>query len=106
MKTYYVNCYTDKETNQSMVGLFDASNFEGRGNFCGWYGVELYTNTNVLAYYPFNDTSPVNFKNNPGSVVVKTRHYDEIAIGSVYWQKTIEAVSDEEAIEKFKNLDF
>ena len=40
-----------------------------------------------------------------GTIIEKwvSEHYDEIAIGSIYWEKIIEADSVEEAVEMFKH---
>lgn len=47
---FYINSFKDKSLgDQHYVGLFNASNREGRGNFCGWYGAEYYQDTNLLA---------------------------------------------------------
>ena len=32
------------------VGLFRGREWEGRGNFCGWYGGEYYKDTTLVAY--------------------------------------------------------
>ena len=79
-------------------GLFDSNDWDGIGNFCGWYGIEYYKNTNLLAYM-------IKYSNEYGTfAMVKeyNRHYDKIVIGSIYLQKVIEADSIEEAIEIFK----
>lgn len=33
------------------IGLFKGGKWDGRGNFCGWYGAEYYLNTELIAYY-------------------------------------------------------
>lgn len=104
---FYVNriCYPEdslgvEKTNEGTeyYGLFDSNNWDGIGNFCGWYSLEYYKNTNMLAYM-------IRYSNSTGTyAMVKEymRHYDQIAIGSIYLQKEIEAGSVKEAIEIFK----
>lgn len=85
--------------NAEYYGLFDSNDCDGIGNFCGWYSIEYYKNTNLLAYM-------IRYRNDSGKfAMVKeyNRHYDQIAIGSIYLQKVIEADSIEEAIEIFKS---
>lgn len=105
--TFYINSFSITPTGwKDYIGLFDANNWEGRGNFSGWYGAEYYRNTNLLAYYPFESNGVVNFKNKTGLVTECNEHYDEIQIGSCYWEKKIEAASVEEAVRKFMSLEF
>lgn len=79
-------------------GLFDSNDWDGIGNFCGWYSVEYYKNTNIVAYM-------IKYTNSSGTFAMTkeySRYYDKIVIGSIYLQKEIEADSIEEAIEIFK----
>lgn len=113
MKRYYVNRFndrtiTDNSGPRDMIGLFGERGFEGRGNCCGWYAAEYYTNTELYAHY-FADVSGLYSPEKRVSEV--TVHdpaikYDEVSIGSCYWERYIEAETLEEAIEKFKNAEW
>lgn len=112
MKTYYVNAFYGMEAltglkyeyGNDLIGLFGDRQWDGRGNFCGWYGAEYYLNTELFAYYvaeganyrPEKRISDVTVCDTP----IKCK---EIAIGSCYWEYEIEAETVEEAIEKFRN---
>ena len=112
MKTYYVNAFYHMEAQTGLkseygktpIGLFGDRKWDGRGNFCGWYGVEYYLNTELFACYmsdgvvyrPEQQISDVTIFDPP----IKCK---EIVIGSGYWEYKIEAETVEEAIEKFKN---
>ena len=51
MKTYKVNeCYKGLESRG--FGLFDGGQFNGKGNFCGWYSYECYENVDLIALKP------------------------------------------------------
>lgn len=54
----------------------------------------------------YSSSSVVNFKKKIGFVFDAEKHYDKIAIGSVYWECKIEAKTVEVAISKFKSLEF
>jgi hypothetical protein len=113
MKTFYVNAIYDWKSQfgpkpkygENLIGLFGEKQWDGRGNFCGWYGVEYYLNTEAFAHYvadcsrlyrPEKRISDVTVCDPP----IKCK---EIQIGSCYWEYKIEAETVEEAIEKFKN---
>lgn len=86
------------------IGLFADCKWEGRGNFCGWYGAEYYLNTKLYAYY-ISDTNSCIRKKCEGEVMIcdPPINFVEIMIGSCYWEWFIEADTIEEAIEKFRN---
>lgn len=112
---FYVNTFGDTDNfgdlhhDYDRIGLFDDHGFEGYGNFCGWYSVEKYTNTNLYAWY-VAESSPLRFVESSRVSDVKVLkepiHYDEVVIGSCYWEHIIEADSLEEALVKFKQCDF
>ena len=113
MKRYYVNSFVDNTIVDGyypdiMIGLFGEHGFEGRDNFCGWYAVEYYTNTELYAHY-FADGSGLYSPEKRVSEVIThdpAIKYNEVSIGSCYWERYIEAETLEEAIEKFKNGDW
>lgn len=113
MKRYYLNRFEDKTITDTqrdidMIGLFGDHGFEGRGNFCGWYGIEFYTNTELYAHYFADGSGLYSPEKRVSEVTVHdpTIKYDEVMIGSCYWERYIEAETLEEAIEKFKNADW
>lgn len=113
MKKYYVNSFDDRSISDTppdidMIGLFGKHGFEGRGNFCGWYGVELYTNTELYAHYLADGSGLYSPTKRISEVTVHDPavKYDEVVIGSCYWEQYIEAGTLEEAIEKFKNAEW
>ena len=87
------------------IGLFTQCKTKGEGNFCGYYAVEYYLDTELLAYYvakggiyqPEKRISEVN-----GCYF----HRRKMPIGSHMWTYVIEANTEEEAFEKFKNADW
>lgn len=108
--TFYVNEVNLNDVSDwthRVIGLFDRNEWTGRGNFCGWYGAEYYVNTTLLAYgiqlksggESYNPKHPFDggFFENVNS------HFDEVWIGSCYWEQRIEANSVEEAIAIFKS---
>ena len=87
-------------------GLFEGREWEGRGNFCGWNGGEYYKNTTLMAYgiqVVKLNTLAMHGPFNGGFFGNVNKHYDEIGIGSIYWEKVIEANSVEEAVEIFRD---
>ena len=91
------------------IGLFsEDSKWDGRGNFCGWYGVELYTNATLLAYYEIDLKGGLHRQKGYKHLneVVLNKKFEEIIIGSCYWEHILEAENDEEAIKKFFAEDF
>ena len=96
MKTYKVNeCYSGLKSRG--FGLFDGGQFNGKGNFCGWYSYECYKNVDLIALKPTKKSEDVTIVN---------EHCDEIQIDTCYWTKYIEAETVEEAIKKFKKGDW
>lgn len=106
---YKINRVEIEGCQRERIGLFsEDSKWEGRGNFCGWYGVELYTHGTLLAYYEidrqFSIYSPKGHKHHNNVVV--NEQFEEMMIGSGLWEDTLEAENDEEAIKKFFKEDF
>lgn len=107
--TFYVNEVELPESSWSRqcVGLFDNNTWNGKGNFCGYYGAEFYLNTTLLAYgiqlrtgnLSYNPKAPFD----GGFVENVNKHFDEIRIGSGMWEIKIEADTIEEAIQIFKD---
>ena len=104
--TFYVNEVNlpESDWNHRCIGLFDNNEWDGRGNFCGYYGAEYYLNTTLLVYgiqliegnRIYNPKAPFD-----GGIYESGEHFDEILIGSGMWEKKIEANSVEEAIDIF-----
>ena len=110
MGIFYVNELYDKNIADThygvcIIGLFGDHGYEGRGNFCGWYGAEYYTNAELYAHYLAEGGGLYSPEKRISDVVVNepTIKYDEVQIGSGYWELKIEAETLEEAINKFKN---
>lgn len=91
-----------------IIGLFGEHGWEGRGNFCGWYGAEYYLNTELYAYYTADCSGLYTPELRISDVVVcdPPIHYDEIAIGSGMWDRRIEADDLEEALGMFANAEW
>ena len=113
MKIYYVNSFWDRNICEpsrdlDMIGLFGAHGFEGRGNCCGWYGAEYYTNTELYAHYFADGSGLYSPEKRISEVIIHDPaiKYDAVSIGSCYWERYIEAETLEEAIEKFFNGDW
>ena len=87
------------------VGLFKGRKWEGRGNFCGWYGAEYYLDTKLLAYYKY-EGGIYNPKKRISDVSICDVELPEASIGSCMWGYVIEADTDEEAVAKFIAMDF
>lgn len=105
--TFYINQVNLPESDWThrCIGLFDSNEWDGRGNFCGYYASEYYCNTNLIAYgvQLIDGNRIYNPKNLfDGGFKVVNRHYDEIMIGSGMWERTFEADTVEEAIEIFR----
>ena len=45
---YTINQVRDNDT--KYVALFAEHEFEGKGNFCGWYEAEFYTDARMIAF--------------------------------------------------------
>lgn len=107
MKTYYINKVNLPESNWncSIIGLFTNENWTGEGSFCGWYGVEYYNNTTLLAigYQKEKNIGGkiYNPKNKFTDTKIIKKEYDKIIIGSIIWTKKIYAENDEQAIKIF-----
>ncbi len=112
MVRYYVNMFYDKSMSdclsKQMIGLFGEHKWDGRGNFCGWYGAEFYLNTELYAHY-FTEGGILYAPEKRVSEVVihnPAVKYDEVMIGSCYWERYIDAETPEEAIDKFRDGDW
>ena len=110
---FYVNTFNardrldDTPYGYYRIGLFDSNEFDGYGSFCGWYAQEVYLNTNLYAWYlaKGNSMHP-RYKETEIEVCNPPVHFDEVTIGSCYWERVIEADSLEEALIKFERGDF
>ena len=107
--TFYVNEFRldgVSDYTRRCIGLFDNNKWDGRGNFCGYYGAEYYLDTNLLAYgIQLLDGGRIYDPKQPfdgGFFRNVNKHFDEVMIGSGMWEKKIEAESVEEAITVFK----
>lgn len=102
MKKYYINraSLSDGQTIEGNTGemmcLFSEKDWEGKGNFCGWYGVEFYNNAHIIAYCPGERIAE-----NVKSVDVS---FDKVIIWSCIVEKSFEAENDAAAVEEFKRL--
>ena len=108
--TFYINEVQIKgisDWHHRCVGLFyfpNGYNIDGRGNFCGWYGAEYYLDCILVGYYvqtvdggqPY-DSKGYHHSNN----TLVDKHYDEIQIGSGYWEEKVEFENPEVAILNF-----
>ena len=104
MKFYINEVQTkDSDWNHRCIGLFTNNEWNGAGNFCGWYAIEYYTNTTLLAYgiqnrsggWTYNSLYPFD------KIEYKNEYYNEIPIGSVIWEESFEAKDIDEALEIF-----
>ena len=104
--TFYVNEFTMDGINDHCIGLFDSNQWEGKGSCCGYYGVEYYLNTNLLAY-GIQLRKQIKLHNNRdpfdgGFFGNVNRHYDRVVIDTAMWEESFEANSVEEAVTVFK----
>lgn len=104
---FYINkihCLSNRD--YQVIGLFTNGEWEGEGNFCGWYSAEYYKNTTLLAYYCIKEDDELFLKGpHTKEKVIKT-YYPKIEIDSCYCEKILEAKNEDEAIKKFFNEDF
>lgn len=103
---FYVNEFHDDSIGSCKypdykVGLFTSDKWKGEGNFCGYYGIEYYCNTVLLAWYIAKGSGPVTFTPRIGDVTRCDIYKEKMAIGCGMWTKVIEADSVDEAVEKF-----
>lgn len=107
-KKYYINQVSKFSSYDEMcIGLFTNNNWSGEGNFCGWYGAEYYNDTILLAFYIIDNPQIYRPKGSSHKVEkLYNEYFDKINIGSCYWESTLDAKNDEEAIKKFFNEDF
>lgn len=106
---FYINALNDEKLGSSydtqIIGLFDNNEWKGEGDFCGWYGMEYFLNTNLIAYFIQNNRGgqPYNPTAKYDEFHIVNKFYDKASIGSIMWTKEIESNSKEDAIEIFKN---
>ena len=110
---FYVNTFDDDINFDDTpygyyrIGLFDSNEFAGYGSFCGWYARETYVNINLYACYVAKSNSMhPRYRQTDIEIFETPIHYDEVTIGSCYWERVIEADSLEEALVKFERGDF
>lgn len=109
MKNYYINIAHLKaerpdEVDQEVVALFTENNHSGEGNFCGWYASEFYNNTKMIAFYKNRKLLGQVSWEPKSEIEVENRFYPKIRIGSGYWEKIIQAESDDEALKHFEKF--
>lgn len=82
------------------IGLFKECEWDGEGNFCGWYAREYYKNTVLYAYYVKDEKGK-----RIGDIVVldKPIAYEKLYTVSDMGCTRMEANTIEEAIEYFQN---
>ena len=106
--TFYINevRVAESDWDHSCIGLFDNHEWEGRGNWCGWYAMEYFKNVTLIAYGIQSGHSSMYDSKRPfnGGFKIVNRYYDEIEIGSDMWTEKFKASSVEEAIHIFENL--
>lgn len=91
---YTINQVRDNDT--KYVALFAEHEFEGKGNFCGWYGAEFYTDARMIAFCK-GERIPENIQN-------CNEVYREVQIWSCIVEQPFEANNDKEAIDKFTEI--
>lgn len=91
---YTINQVRDNDT--TYVALFAEHGFEGKGNFCGWYGAEFYTDARMIAFCK-GERTPENIQN-------CNKVYKEVQIWSCIVEQPLEANNDKEAIDKFTEI--
>lgn len=99
MKRYVINQATIKTgagEREKVAALFAEHGFVGKGNFCGWYGAEFYTNARMIAI--------CRGERRADNIQVCNEVYREIEIWSCMVEEPIMAENDEKAVEKFKEL--
>lgn len=106
--TYYVNRVNDySDSRTEAIGLFTKTNWTGEGNFCGWYGIEYFNDTKLIAYYIIPNSSMYKPKGQEHiDEQVVNKYFKKIAIGSCYWTIEFQAENEEEAIKQFFNEDY
>lgn len=99
------NCGHRSDYNHQYIGLYtEPKNIIQKGNFCGWYSYEEYKDTCLLAFYrqKGNGSYPYCPEARISPVYRYKRILPKVQIGSLMWDRYIEADSDEEAIKKFE----
>ncbi len=99
------NCGHYSDYNHQYIGLYtEPKETVLKGNFCGWHSCEEYKDTCLLAFYQQkgNGSSPYNPELRITPVYQFRRILPRVQIGSLMWDRYIEADTDEEAIKKFE----
>lgn len=99
------NCGHRSDYNHQYIGLYtEPKSVIQKGNFCGWYSCEEYKNTCLLAFYrqKGNGSYPYCPEARISPVYRYKRILPKVQIGSLMWDRYIEADNDEEAIKKFE----
>lgn len=103
---FYVNeihNIEDSDWDHQCIGLFTSNKWVGEGNFCGWYGIEYYLDTTLIAYgiqlkegnRGYDPTDPFN------EIKYVNQYYDKIMIRSIIGEESFEANDVEEALKIF-----
>ena len=103
---FYVNeihNIEDSDWDHQCIGLFTSNKWVGEGNFCGWYGIEYYLDTTLIAYgiqlkegnRRYDPTDPFN------EIKYVNQYYDKIMIRSIIGEESFEANDVEEALKIF-----
>lgn len=103
---FYVNeihNIADSDWDHQCIGLFTNNKWVGEGNFCGWYGIEYYLDTTLIAYgiqlkegnRGYDPTDPFN------EIKYVNQYYDKIMIRSIIGEESFEANDVEEALKIF-----
>ena len=99
------NCGHRSDYNHQYIGLYtEPKSIIQKGNFCGWYSYEEYKDTCLLAFYrqKGNGSYPYCPEARISPVYRYKRILPKVQIGSLMWDRYIEANNDEEAIIKFE----
>lgn len=102
---FYINQVETRDSSwdYQCIGLFTNNEWQGEGNFCGYYGSEYYLNTTLIAYgiqaktgnYPYDPLYPFNY------VKIVNSSYEKIQIGSDMWEESFECDNEIEALNIF-----
>lgn len=84
-----------------IVGLYRDGEWEGRGNFCGWYATEYRVDSVLLAYYVIKAQLANQKGEHEKEVVIEDPKPFTFSIHSCMSERCFDALNDEEAIFKF-----
>lgn len=98
---FYVNEIVQDNSDVHVIGLFDSNIREGEGNFCGLYSTEFYINVTLVAVGA-RETNNMNDRSKFIQFSDEAEYFDRIQVGTLYYERFIEASTIVEAIEKFK----